>query len=418
MPSAPLEFHDDAQALRVVVSEAAGRSGDVALSGISSTHEVGLDCTPSGTHWSGASAMPLNTARLRRYFFRALRGPVGLESLAERRWTICPAELSRVPPAIYLEGSIERIRGLSQWRNWEAEMRMINGDCIEHAAAVGHLVRGVDLVGGYLYKNAYKKNPGIGAEKLWLRGPQPLERIAEADLVTTNGGSHFFGCWLLDDIPLSLLSGACHNKIAMVGKYYPHEEGYRQLLDEAAARIVVRARIERLVLYTDFGQNRSREERYRVLRARLRAHLRGSPADAPAGVYLKRGHTGEPRVIVNEDAVEALMRRMNFRIVEPELLSAEEIARQTLDARMVVSCEGSHISNVIYSMADDACLVVLQPPDRFSLAYKEFTDRMSMRFAFIIGQPSAGGFTVVLDELARAIDLVARGCSANVSCVR
>lgn len=362
--------------------------------------------------------MPLNTARLRRYFFRALGRPVGIESLAERAWTICPAEVSRVPPAIYLEGAIERIRGLSQWRSWEAEMRMINGECIEHAAAVGYLVRGVDLVGGYLYKGAAKKNPGIGVEQLWLREPQRLERIADASLVTSNSGSHFFGCWLLDDLPLSLLVETNANKIAMVGKHYPHEKGYRQIFGEAAARVVTRARIDRMVLYTDFGQNKSREERYRVLRARLKAYLRGSPADAPVGVYLKRGSTGEPRLICNEAEVEAMMRRLNFRIVEPVLLTPEQIASQTLGAKVVVSCEGSHISNVIYSMADDACLVVLQPPDRFSLAYKEYTDRMAMRFAFVVGEPSEGGFVVSTDDLARTIDLVACGSLGNAGCAR
>lgn len=352
--------------------------------------------------------MPLNTARLRRYFFRALGRSVGVEALAERAWTICPAEVSRVPPALHLEDAIEKIRGLSQWRNWDAEMRMIKGEHIEHAATVGHLVRGVDLVGGYLYKGAAKKNPGIGAEQFWLRSPPPIERIADAKLVTNNSGSHFFGCWLLDDIPLSLLAGDDADKIAMAGRHYPHEKGYRKIFGEAAARVVTRARIDRLVLYTDFGQNRSREDRYRLLRARLRAHLRDAPADAPTGVYLKRGSTGEPRLICNEAEVEARMRRLNFRIVEPARLSPEEIASQTLDAKVVVSCEGSHISNVIYSMADDACLVVLQPPDRFSLAYKEYTDRMKMRFAFVVGEPSEGGFVVSVDDLARTVDLVDR----------
>lgn len=355
----------------------------------------------------GAAARPLlNTARVRRVIARALRGRVDhIKSLAERTWTIWPAEASTVPPAIYLGGSLERIRGLSVWRRWDNEMRMIKGERFEHAATTAHQLRAVDLVGAYLYKGAAKDSPGVGIPQLWLRDRR--ERIADAELVTTNSGSHFFGCWLLEDIPLAVLVGPSPNKIVMAGHRYPHESGFRELLGEAAPRTVTHAHIDRLTLYTDYGQNRCREERYRLLRARLRVNLGGDRKGAPAGIYLKRGGTGEPRIICNEDEVEALMRRLGFRIVEPARLSAAEISRQTLDAKVVVSCEGSHISNVIYSVADDACFVVLQPPDRFSLAYKEYTDRMAMRFAFVVGEPAEGGFTVAPDDIARIIDLVA-----------
>jgi hypothetical protein len=57
-------------------------------------------------------------------------------------------------------------------------------------------------------------------------------------------------------------------------------------------------------------------------------------------------------------------------------------------------------------MADGASFLVIQPPDRFALAYKEFADALDMRFAFVVGVQSARGFQVSIDELRKTIDLL------------
>ena len=75
-------------------------------------------------------------------------------------------------------------------------------------------------------------------------------------------------------------------------------------------------------------------------------------------------------------------------------------------ARIVIGVEGSHLSHAIFTMADDAAFLVLQPPDRFAMTYKEFADRMSMRFAFMVGTAAEDGFTVDHDRLRRIIDRV------------
>ena len=71
---------------------------------------------------------------------------------------------------------------------------------------------------------------------------------------------------------------------------------------------------------------------------------------------------------------------------------------------MVISVEGSHISHVVYSMSRDGLLTVLQPPDRFAMAFKEFTDCIGLRFGFVVGDPTEGGFSVDLDTLRRFLD--------------
>jgi hypothetical protein len=356
----------------------------------------------------GRGVSRFNVARLLRLGRRLAQGPVEhIKALAERQWTVAPGESSRVPPALHLDGAIERIAGLSQWRHWDVEQRLIDGDLFEHAPSVACLVRDVDLAGAYLYKAAAIEQPGFGRDSWWLRDGTRPERLPEAELVSSSSASRFFGCWLLEEMPLALLLAGQPGTIRMRSPRYEHEAGYRELLDLPPARLVHRARIDQLILHTDFGQNRSREARYRELRSRLRRHAGALPGDTPQGIYLRR-RGGEPRVVVNEPEVEALMRGLGFRIVDPSALTAAEVARQTLDAPIVVSVEGSHISHAIYSMADDATLVVLQPPQRFSLAYKEYTDRMAMRFAFVVGRPHPDGFVVAPDDIERTIELVSR----------
>ncbi len=122
------------------------------------------------------------------------------------------------------------------------------------------------------------------------------------------------------------------------------------------------------------------------------------------GVYLRRGIAGEPRVLVNEPELEVALRAVGFDILDPEQLSAREIAERSLDAAVVVAVEGSHLSHAIFSAADQATFLVIQPPDRFALAYKEFTDRMDMRFALVVADPVEGGFAVALDEVHRLLE--------------
>jgi hypothetical protein len=85
-------------------------------------------------------------------------------------------------------------------------------------------------------------------------------------------------------------------------------------------------------------------------------------------------------------------------------MSSGEIARKSMDAKVVVSVEGSHISHVIYTIADRGKLIVLQPPERFAMPYKEYTDRMEMSFGFTVGTPHEDGFVVDAGKLFKLME--------------
>jgi capsular polysaccharide biosynthesis protein len=208
---------------------------------------------------------------------------------------------------------------------------------------------------------------------------------------------------LWDDVPLSILDDDRAAHISVVRKSYEHEPEYRDLLGAPAAPLVEHAHIEELTLFRDFAQNASKEARIRKLRAHIRKQVKPLYPDAP-GIYIRRGMTGERRVLENEPEIERYLAGQGFTIIDPTALSAREIAARSLEAKLVIGVEGSHIAHALYTMADDAAFLVLQPPNRFSLVHKEFADRLGMRYSFIVGEPSAQGFSVRLDDLKAMLD--------------
>lgn len=350
--------------------------------------------------------MRINAALLGRMVRRlACRSAPDIRTLASRNWTLCPAEETQTPPAIHLPGEVDRIQGLSPWRERNSELGLIAGGKTSHAASQAHLLENVELVGAWLYKGAAAAQPGYGKRQWLLRNAPPAQRLVETHLITVSTGSHFFGCLMLDDYPLALLPEPGAHCTLMPTQTYPHDAPYRQMLGLAHGTPVERARIDKLILYTDFAQNSLKARRYEKLRAKLRtcAQRQTQPG---TGVYLRRGRTGELRLLENEAQIEHTLANLGFEIIDQMALSAAEIARRTLDAPLVVAVEGSQLSHAIYSAAPDAVFVVLQPPTRFAMAYKEFTDRVGMRFAFLVGEQAAEGFTVSPSHLLRLLDLV------------
>jgi hypothetical protein len=350
--------------------------------------------------------MRLNAPLLEWSVRRLLAGRgTELVSLASESRTLCPAERATIPPAHHLPGATDRIVALSPWRDAATERLMVDGGTIEHMASVAHVVEDVALRGPYGYRDGAKTLFGYGKRHFLLRDAGPPERIDAAHMMSNWAASGYFGNHMADIYPLELLPEPNARLIAAPAKDFEDDKGYRRLLGRPRPPVVSSAYVARLTIYADVAQNSSKVARYRDLRARLRAAL-GAPEAPAAGIYLKRGTTGERRVVANEAALEALMTRLGFDVVEPAHLPTEEVVRRLLDARLVIGIEGSQLAHALYTLADGGTLLVLQPPDRFSMDFKGLTDSLDMTFAFIVGAPAPDGFTIDPEELARLIDTI------------
>lgn len=336
--------------------------------------------------------------------YRLVRGGYAdFMSLAKEKWTLCPEEFHDSPKAVYLDGAVDKIKTLSPWRHWQQEQMLIRGGPVKNNPTTGHLFEGVRIIDAYMYSGAAVSNPGYGPQRV-IMSDDRHQILEKATLVTTWSGSRYFGCLLLDDFPLELIEQDNRENIGMVCKAYGHEAGYRRILGLEQTPIVKNVYVRKLTIYIDSTNNSHKAARYKALRRTLRHNLVCDSESSNPGVYLKRGATGEQRILENEQEVEAMLTKIGFDVVEPAILTVDEIARKTMNAKIVVSIEGSHLSHVLYTMADGGAFIVIQPPDRFAMVYKEFTDCLGMKYAFLVGDESNKGFKIELDDLKRIID--------------
>lgn len=348
--------------------------------------------------------MTLNTPRLKRQLRRLIaRRWFDLPDAAARVWEVSPAFTQTVRPALYPEGAMARVTQLSPYRQWEQERRLIDGGPVTMGPTRGFEYHDADVVGGTLYAGALQHPMSQQAQPYWLRDIGPRVRMPEAQLVSTMSGTTFFGCLLLDDFTIELLGDPATPRLSVRGRPSSHEPDYRAMLGLGPKLVHDRVRVDRLVLFEDAPYNASKIDRYRELVRRFRANV-GLPASGPRGVYLRRGLAGQRRLLVNEPEVEQALAAHGFTIIDPMALSAREIAQAMMGARCVVSVEGSQISHAIFALADEASIVVLQPPERFCLQYKEYTDAMGHHFGFTVGTARDGGFEIDTNELRHLID--------------
>jgi len=340
----------------------------------------------------------LHAALLRRVF----RHPSTYAALCERRWTIAPAESRIEPRAVYLGDELERVRGVQEDTNMEAEIRRVEGGPREHAATIGYRLTDVRLTSGHLVKGAMSH--AISQSSGHVAAAEQVE-LSTAAVGSTLMGSIYFGHWMRDDATLRLAVQDLAPTIDIEHQPYSHAAGYRELLS-LPERVVAKGRFRELILLDDWGQNAYKRRRYQALRSTFRRSIAGAGNER---IYLKRGAANgvRGRNLLNAPDVEAALVAQGFSVVDPDTMAADQIARLATDAKIIVGVEGSHLAHAIYPIADGGTLVVLQPPMRFNNVYKDLSDAVGLRYAFTVGDPGDGGFSIDVNRLNRLLDRLA-----------
>jgi Glycosyltransferase 61 len=326
-----------------------------------------------------------------------------LSSIAIKQWTIAPASRQAVQPSIYIESHLERVTGTAVETSVAHEMAVLRNNFQEHRATTAFLLEAVDVVDGYLYCGRWKDRLLPVNAPLWAS--KPVDEIKSGSLACTFVGNSRFGHWLIDDLALHLAAESLGEPFVVERQAYSHEEEYRQLLD-IRQRKVSRTRLHQMVIIDDIGQNPHKRERYDLLRSRLASNV--CATERRSGyIFIRRGVTGQSRSLVNEAEVEAYLISQGFAVVDPEQMSPTEIAQRTLEARLVVSVEGSHIAHVMYTMAEGGVVCCIQPPTRFVNIFRGYGACLNFRYAVLVGHMNDQGFRVSLDDLKAILDRIA-----------
>ena len=354
--------------------------------------------------------MPIQMHAYKRHVKRLLIGPGTVESAAYTRDVVCPEEKAWVSPSSFLPGQLEKVSGAPSESSIEVEIAAATAREVVHAATIAYHVRDAVLIDGSIYSGRWKHF--ISHRSALSSLPSDPIHIGEAGLASSCFGTRYFGHWLRDDCAQYILAQEYGQPLCVRQPTYSvdHQQKYGRYFHQDWTPID-RARIDHLVVFQDFSQNKFKQARYKLLKAQIRAHFAGTPCRK--NVFLRRGQTGVMRTIRNEgEIVDALIKR-DFKIVDLESDSLETILRTLVDAKIVVSMEGSHISHCCFTVPDQSGLIVLQPADRFTGVHRGWAECMSVRFGFVVGGKVEGGYYFSTSDILRTIDLMQKNIEAR-----
>lgn len=300
-----------------------------------------------------------------------------------------------------MEGQFDRVTGLSHSKKtFERERALLSGEWHEPRITTAYLLKDASLVHGYIYKGPMKY--GLVYEKEKFIGKREKCFIESAALGCTVTGNNFFSHWMTDNLTLELAAEELDEPVLYKHKSYSHAAEYRSHC-KLQAPFLNQAHFESLYIIDDVSQNEYKRKRYEILRNRLKevgGHSSGHR------VMILRGSSGRSRILVNESEIAQHLAAQGFSIVDPQKMSVTEIVRSIQGASLVLGVEGSTMAHGFFSLADGGTILILQPPFRFNALYKEYTDCVGMRFAYVVGHSVPEGFKIDADELDRTLDLL------------
>ncbi|MEX0936347.1 MAG: glycosyltransferase family 61 protein [Pirellulales bacterium] len=347
--------------------------------------------------------MPFSSAhftRANRLVRRLLVGRRSYQDVATKRWELSPAEATSTPPAIHLDGELDRVIEVQSETSFLFEAERLQGGVRQHSPTAVYLLEKTSLDGGAVYKGAMKHR--LCEARPVHDAPTKLEYFPEATMTTTWCSAQYFGHWLVDEQSAALAARQLAPAVTVRRPMTPHQSQYSEVFD-LACRPVSRARFDRLLILDDVGQNRFKRERYQSMRQRV-ASLGTSPP--PRGVWFWRGTTGAQRAPLNEPQVADLLARRGFAILEADKMSVDQIAKAAVGARIVAGIEGSHLFHGVFTIAEGGTFLVLQPPRRFNNLIKDYADCLGLRYALMVGDDHGDGYSFDLVRLARTLDLI------------
>jgi hypothetical protein len=95
--------------------------------------------------------------------------------------------------------------------------------------------------------------------------------------------------------------------------------------------------------------------------------------------------SGSTRVLQNEDALAAALGRLNFEVIEPQLLSTEEQIAAFASADMIVGPSGSAMFNVVFARPGTKVVDIESEPD-WIYAHTGLFASCQMRYGLFVGE--------------------------------
>lgn len=319
-----------------------------------------------------------------------------------------PPEVMPTSPVYMLPGQLDRVRAACPGSTLGAELDKIRAPFVEHAAVERRMVRGA-LVNGTDVLSLRGRLPGLG-----MRGAVAMvgrwERWGRVLYAGTPATQRWFGHWVHDGLSTALL-GSGYEAVTL-----PTPSGWQHAfeLDRALGFGVsrpLRGWVDELSYCIDYGQGSLKRARYARLREDWRIALGSPPRRSGHRVYLRRGDRGEKaRRLEGAARFEDELRGYGFRVVDHLEHSATELARELLDAEVVVSVDGSHVVHALMAMKAGGVVISLVEADRFTTNLAGIVDGFGMRNGLVVLEGTGStGYRVDVAEVLRTLDRALAG---------
>ena len=333
----------------------------------------------------------------------------GLDAAGARETVIAPAEDDVCPPAVMLDGQLDRITGLSGELQWdEVRLKMLGGP-VRHAATIAYTFDRALVLAGAVYA-------GGGIHRLRefdataLR--RPIAKLDDVAFCSSDTGDRYFGHALAEDLAQALLAPEFGAPARLIHPGWGDFDVYSRL-SGVDWRYIAAADVRNLTVFRDYSYTASRRGRLKELRRRLRASV--PPSKRHRRIFIDRTG-GTARTLTNKEEVFTALERHGFGIVTPGQMGTRDMLEGILDAEIVAGVEGSHMAHATFAVSDNGAGLILAPPGRFVVNIKDRFDAIGVPLGFVVGDAAAApgnpdshegeSFSVPVDMLLRTIDLL------------
>lgn len=331
---------------------------------------------------------------------RLIHGRGDIADIADERIEIYPSTNSFVQPSHFFENELQNILKYHPETTQKIEMLRIKGGPVVHQATICWQINNAYISDNAIYKKNFKKifPKCISPEK------KVLVNNDELALVSSYQGIKYFGHWLRDDVITYIAAKQFGQPINFPTPSWPDKRIYSDVFDQCWNQHYL-GKIKTLSIFQDFAQNDYRLERYKQLRSLVRAKY--NSAKNNGYIYLKRGLTGaNVRNLVNEEKLIETLEKYNFTILDITQHSLEYLIENLLDAKLVITLEGSHQNHVLYTLADSGSLIILQPPNLFNNSAKDWCNVLGFKHGLSICKATEEGFVVNIETIIKLIEFM------------
>lgn len=301
-------------------------------------------------------------------------------------------------PALFEPEQLERVRSCAFSRTLASETEKLMETSFRERPREQAELGPCIVAGGRVLSDA--ESYFLSQQPAWKAARGHMRDFDRLDIASSYHGLKYFGHWLRDDCPLYESIRDDGTACFMRGPNWPDQLLYKAAFEHNAEEISF-ARAENLVLHTEQGFSLGKARRIRILRDRLRRKHR--PRHSGHIVYLSRGVEPNQRDMDNRAEFEDGLRAQGVHIVHPNH-DPEHLVQEMLDARIVITVEGSQATHGTYTLADDGAILILQTPHRFYNPHHEWARLLGVHYGTVVGRATNQSYHMDLGEVLQMID--------------